>query len=95
MCKASSGEKKNKSVRFDIYTKSSVTPALTEGKCLLSCVGEREPSVCKGCLDAANVRDVFEMEPADSAAVGILGSKPSSAQRGEWGSSTVCICSFV
>lgn len=85
----------NKSVRSDIYTKSLVTPALTEGKCLLSCVGEREQSVCKGCLDAANVRNVFEMEPADSAAVGILSFKPSSAQWGEWGSSTVCICSFV
>lgn len=60
-------ERRNKSVRSDIYMKSLVTLTFT-GKVPAFMYARREPSVCKDCLDAANVHNVFEMETADSAA---------------------------
>lgn len=58
----------NKRVRPGNLSESLVTLTFM-GKVSPFMYARREPSVCKCCLDAANVRNVFEMEPDDSAAV--------------------------
>lgn len=90
LCAKLQVERRNKSVRSDIYMKSLVTLMFT-GKVPAFMYARREPSVCKGSKRAQCVwNGDYGFCSSES-----LNFKLCSTQWGEWGLSTVCICSYV